>query len=121
LLCAGLPQFIETSMHLPNDTAAEISGECGGQWVFVQRTADGFCQRLDKEAASRVTIPQELAWRVFTKGIDRVSAGGKSHLMEIAISARRFSTNRYRRVDAWLTGHFCVTVVSENTSAARID
>ena len=26
------------------------------------------------EVASRVTIPQELAWRVFTKGIDRDSA-----------------------------------------------
>jgi len=40
-------------------------------------------QRIDRmelrdstggEVASRVTIPQELAWRVFTKGIDRDSA-----------------------------------------------
>jgi hypothetical protein len=28
----------------------------------------------DREWASRVSIPQELAWRVFTKGIDRDSA-----------------------------------------------
>ena len=26
------------------------------------------------KATSRVTIPQEIAWRVFTKGIDRESA-----------------------------------------------
>src|SRR6267154_2392253 len=53
----------------------EISGECGGQW-FLSRGAAGwnFVSRMDKEAASRVTIPQELAWRVFTKGSDRDSA-----------------------------------------------
>jgi hypothetical protein len=28
----------------------------------------------DETPASRVNIPQELAWRVFTKGIDRNSA-----------------------------------------------
>jgi len=53
----------------------EISGECGGQWFLSSEPAGwNFVSRLDKEAASRVTIPQELAWRVFTKGIDRVSA-----------------------------------------------
>src|SRR5712672_2947000 len=53
----------------------EISGECGGQW-FLSREPPGwnFVSRLDKEAASRVTIPQDLAWRVFTKGIERDSA-----------------------------------------------
>jgi uncharacterized protein (TIGR03083 family) len=63
----------------------EISGECGGQW-FLSRGARGwnFVSRLDKEAASRVTIPQELAWRVFTKGIDRDSARN-----QIAIDGNR--------------------------------
>src|SRR5882757_2064775 len=44
----------------------EISGECGGQW-FLSREPVGwnFVSPLDKEAASRVTIPQEVAWRVF--------------------------------------------------------
>ena len=53
----------------------EISGECGGQW-FLSRAAAGwnFVGAPDKKVASRVTIPQELAWRVFTKGIDRASA-----------------------------------------------
>jgi uncharacterized protein (TIGR03083 family) len=53
----------------------EISGECGGQW-FLSRGRAGwnFVSPLGKEAASRVTIPQDLAWRVFAKGIDRDSA-----------------------------------------------
>jgi len=28
----------------------------------------------------RVTIPQELAWRVFTKGVDRESARAQIHI-----------------------------------------
>ena len=63
----------------------EISGECGGQWFLSSEPAGwNFVSRLDKEAASRVTIPQELAWRVFTKGIDRDSAR-----MRIAIQGNR--------------------------------
>ena len=63
----------------------EISGECGGQW-FLSRGAVGwnFVSPPDKKVASRVTIPQELAWRVFTKGIDRDSAR-----MQIAIKGDR--------------------------------
>jgi len=63
----------------------EISGECGGQWFLSSEPAGwNFVSRLDKEAASRVTIPQELAWRVFTKGIDRDSARN-----QIAIDGNR--------------------------------
>jgi len=53
----------------------EISGECGGQW-FLSRgsTRWNFVSRSAEEFASRVKIAQELAWRVFTKGIDRDSA-----------------------------------------------
>jgi uncharacterized protein (TIGR03083 family) len=53
----------------------EISGECGGRW-FLSKASTGW--QLSKssgaQCAARVTIPQELAWRVFTKGIDRDSA-----------------------------------------------
>jgi len=53
----------------------EISGECGGQW-FLSKGLAGWhlVKPTDGECASRVTIAQELAWRVFTKGIDRDSA-----------------------------------------------
>ena len=53
----------------------EISGECGGQWFLSKESAGWhFVKPIDREWASRVSIPQELAWRVFTKGIDRDSA-----------------------------------------------
>jgi len=53
----------------------EISGECGGQWFLSRGTTRwDFVSPPAKAVASRVTIPQELAWRVFTKGIDRDSA-----------------------------------------------
>jgi hypothetical protein len=53
----------------------EISGDCGGRWFLSKGDAKW---ALVKESvgsfASRVTIPQALAWRLFTKGIDRNSA-----------------------------------------------
>jgi uncharacterized protein (TIGR03083 family) len=53
----------------------EISGECGGRWVLARESPGwGLRKRCEGKFASRVTIPQELAWRVFTKGVDRDSA-----------------------------------------------
>jgi uncharacterized protein (TIGR03083 family) len=53
----------------------EISGECGGRWLLSRGSTQwGFVKPVVGEFASRVTIPQELAWRVFTKGIDRDAA-----------------------------------------------
>jgi uncharacterized protein (TIGR03083 family) len=53
----------------------QISGECGGRW-FLSRQAVGWHLLKDHsgEFASGVTIPQDLAWRLFTKGTDRESA-----------------------------------------------
>jgi len=53
----------------------EISGECGGNW-FLSRGSAGwdFVGGSAGAVASRVTIPQALAWRLFTKGMDRSSA-----------------------------------------------
>jgi Mycothiol maleylpyruvate isomerase N-terminal domain len=65
--------------------AIEISGKCGGQWHLL-RHHTGW--RLTAEPpyapAARVVIPQEIAWRVFTKGIDRGAA-----LRQIAIEGDR--------------------------------
>lgn len=75
--------FLRGLPHLYRDAEArsgtvlliEIAGECGGQW-FLSRESSRW--ELVKESATdvaaRVTIPQEIAWRVFTKGIDRDSA-----------------------------------------------
>ncbi len=53
----------------------EIPGDCGGRW-FLSRTPLRweFSGRNVAEAASRVIIPAAVAWRIFTKGIDRKSA-----------------------------------------------
>ncbi len=72
--------FLRGLPHLYRDTPApagtlllfEIAGECGGQWLLA-RESDGWelVKESAAEPAARVTIPQEIAWRVFTKGIDR--------------------------------------------------
>ena len=52
-----------------------VSGECGGIWNLYR--AEERWQLVEApigKAASETTIPQEIAWRIFTKGIDRDSA-----------------------------------------------
>lgn len=75
--------FLRGLPHLYRDVAApagttvrlEISGECGGQWFLSRGPAGwGLVKSPAGEVAARVTIPQELAWRLFTKGIHRDSA-----------------------------------------------
>jgi hypothetical protein len=72
----GLPRvYRDVDAPIGTVLLLEISAECGGQW-FLSRTSTGwnFVSQSAAQVASRVTIPQELAWRVFTKGIDRASA-----------------------------------------------
>jgi uncharacterized protein (TIGR03083 family) len=53
----------------------EITGKAGGVW-FISRGEEGWMLHLDScgEAATNVTLPEDLAWRLFTKGIDRDKA-----------------------------------------------
>jgi hypothetical protein len=48
----------------------DVSGECGGSWYLFR---DGVAWKLVASPAgekiSETTIPQEIAWRIFTKGI----------------------------------------------------
>jgi len=72
----GLPHVYQ-DVHAPVGTglSLEISGDCGGQWYLSKgSTGWDFVRRPAGDFASRVTIPQELAWRLFTKGIDRDGA-----------------------------------------------
>jgi uncharacterized protein (TIGR03083 family) len=59
-----------------------VSGECGGSW-YLSRTEQAW--QLTEEPLgdklSETIIPQEIAWRIFTKGIDRESA-----LLQVKIS-----------------------------------
>jgi uncharacterized protein (TIGR03083 family) len=69
----GLPYAYRHSAA-PAGTAVllEISGECGGTWVLAKGSGSwGFLRQAPARIACRVTLPQEIAWRVFTKGIDR--------------------------------------------------
>jgi len=72
----GLP-YLYRDVGAPVGTLLllEISGDCGGRW-FLLKKAQGWhlVKPSGEKPASRVTIPQELAWRIFTKGIDRDSA-----------------------------------------------
>ena len=82
----GLPHHYR-DVDAPEGTfiVLRISGECGGRW-FLRKGAPGWrlVKPSDDKPASCVTIPQELAWRVFTKGIDRDSAR-----VQIAVEGNR--------------------------------
>jgi uncharacterized protein (TIGR03083 family) len=72
----GLP-CLYRHVDAPVGTAIllEISGDCGGKWTLSREAAGWvFVKDFAGDFASRVTIPQALAWRIFTKGIDRDSA-----------------------------------------------
>lgn len=71
----GLPH-VYRDVDAPAGTVVllEISGDCGGRWCLTKgSTGWRLVRPLETEFASHVTIPQELAWRVFTKGINRQS------------------------------------------------
>jgi uncharacterized protein (TIGR03083 family) len=55
-----------------------ISGECGGSWCLYR--AEQSWQLVDEPLGEKVcetTIPQDIAWRIFTKGIDRELASSQ--------------------------------------------
>jgi uncharacterized protein (TIGR03083 family) len=72
----GLPHlFRDVDAPFGTQLLLEISGPCGGRWVLSKGPPKWqLLEQSDGNPASTVTIPQELAWRVFTKGIDRQSA-----------------------------------------------
>jgi uncharacterized protein (TIGR03083 family) len=52
-----------------------VSGECGGSWYLCRVEQEWELLREPAgEKTSETTIPQEIAWRIFTKGIDRETA-----------------------------------------------
>ncbi len=75
--------FLRGLPHLYRDVDApigtvilvKISGECGGQWFLSKAPARwDLASRPAPDPVSRVTVPQDLAWRLFTKGLDPESA-----------------------------------------------
>jgi uncharacterized protein (TIGR03083 family) len=78
-----LDAFVRAWSHTYREIEAEngtllalvISGEAGGRW-FLLREGGGWKLYMDVTQAphTEVVIPQELAWRLFTKGIGRQEA-----------------------------------------------
>jgi uncharacterized protein (TIGR03083 family) len=55
-----------------------VSGDCGGSW-YLYRDKEKWIliKNPDGEKISEVIIPEDIAWRIFTKGMDRQSAANK--------------------------------------------
>jgi uncharacterized protein (TIGR03083 family) len=74
--------FMRALPHHYRDVAApegtvilfEISGECGGKWFLSRQASAWNFVEGATDAASHVAIPESIAWRIFTKGIDREEA-----------------------------------------------
>jgi uncharacterized protein (TIGR03083 family) len=63
----------------------EVSGECGGSWHLYREEASWALTVQERGPfAAETSIPQEIAWRIFTKGMDRDSA-----LSQVKISGAR--------------------------------
>jgi uncharacterized protein (TIGR03083 family) len=71
----GLPHLCRDVGAPPGTTIlVSISGNCGGQWFLSKGPiAWALVRKPLGPVASCVTIPQALAWRIFTRGIDRDS------------------------------------------------
>lgn len=72
----GLPH-VYRNVAAPVGTALliEIAGDCGGQWCLLRSDEKwSFSRNLPSHIASHITIPQTIAWRIFTKGVDFQSA-----------------------------------------------
>ena len=74
-MCA-LPHHYRTEQAVEG-TCVEviIEGEAGGDWTIASRGSRWEFVPKQEEAAARVHIPEKLAWRLFTKGLNAASAG----------------------------------------------
>ena len=72
----GLPHALDhTTVPAGTRVLFEISGDCGGMWVLSRGDeAWSFASHFPENMACKVTVPEAIAWRLFTKGIDRDSA-----------------------------------------------
>jgi hypothetical protein len=71
----GLPHAFR-SVDAPPGTIVrvEISGACGGAWHIGKMPSAWELVNPTPRWDSRIVVPQEIAWRVFTKGIPRPEA-----------------------------------------------
>jgi uncharacterized protein (TIGR03083 family) len=79
----GLPHLYREFDYPPGTALLlEIEGACGGCWCLMKRSSDwALVGELCSEPAAQVTIPQEIAWQVFTRVIDRESVTAEIQMM----------------------------------------
>lgn len=78
----GLPHVLR-DLERPMGTTLvlEIRGECGGLWLPSRNEGTWrFVRSTVVEPAARVSIPEQIAWRVFTRGISRDAALAQSQI-----------------------------------------
>jgi uncharacterized protein (TIGR03083 family) len=84
-LAPVLDTFVRALPHNFRDTLApagtavrfEITGDAGGVWFLRREEQEHswtLALRPPTEAAAEVVLPEDIAWRVFTKGLDREKA-----------------------------------------------
>jgi uncharacterized protein (TIGR03083 family) len=82
----GLPfRYRDVPGEPDTHVRVNVAGECGGSW-YLYRVGSRWVQ-VDAPVgrqASETTIPQEIAWRIFTKGIGREAAAA-----QVAITGNR--------------------------------
>lgn len=80
----GLPHAFRTvSAPTGSVVKLEIFGDCGGIWLLTKTDKDNewtFARMEPAGPAAHVKIPQQIAWRIFTKGIDRNQAMAQSSI-----------------------------------------
>jgi hypothetical protein len=75
----ALPHAYRDVVRPPGTLARfTVTGDCGGDW-FLRRDDEGWRQIESAEdaPASETTIPQEIAWLMFTKGMSRAAASAR--------------------------------------------
>ena len=72
----GLPHtFRDVAASIDTALLIEVTGDCGGQWCLLKSHDRWvFASDLPATISAHVAIPQSIAWRLFTKGIDGESA-----------------------------------------------
>jgi uncharacterized protein (TIGR03083 family) len=71
----ALPFAYRGKAGAPGTVRVNVAGECGGSWYLLRdSTAWRLVAAPEGRLIAETTIPQEIAWRVFTKGISREDA-----------------------------------------------
>ena len=71
----GLPHAYRRVEAQPGTVVrVEVSGDCGGVWQIEREAPNWVLVRPQDRWDSRIVVPQEIAWRVFTRGIPQAEA-----------------------------------------------